>query len=229
LKTEINTNLIAMMARVKKKKHPKGTRSYELHKHAKASLGRHANWNEIVKCPPDVLLNDWLATNVVDFYNKLAVFYGTFAMCCTDTSCKTMSAGEKYIYLWADEAHKKPVECSAPEYINNLMAWIEGQLDNPAIFPPTTDQPYPKDFHKYIANMFKRMFRVYAHVYYSHFADVVMKQGANTEAQLNNNYKHFYYFVSEFHLLTSKELEPLAEMTTKLTANDNFTTSKKMN
>lgn len=33
------------------------------------------------------------------------------------------------------------------------------------------------------------------------------------EAHVNTCYKHFYYFVQEFELISPKELEPLAEMT----------------
>lgn len=33
------------------------------------------------------------------------------------------------------------------------------------------------------------------------------------EAHVNTCYKHFYYFVQEFELVSAKELEPLAEMT----------------
>lgn len=33
------------------------------------------------------------------------------------------------------------------------------------------------------------------------------------EAHVNTCYKHFFYFVSEFELVSPKELEPLAEMT----------------
>jgi hypothetical protein len=28
---------------------------------------------------------------------------------------------------------KKPIECSAPEYVEYLMEWIEGQLDDEAV------------------------------------------------------------------------------------------------
>ncbi|KYN27933.1 Mps one binder kinase activator-like 3 [Trachymyrmex cornetzi] len=36
------------------------------------------------------------------------------------------------------------------------------------------------------------------------------------EAHVNTCYKHFYYFVTEFDLINSKELEPLVEMTAKV-------------
>ncbi|RWS12401.1 MOB kinase activator-like 3, partial [Dinothrombium tinctorium] len=36
------------------------------------------------------------------------------------------------------------------------------------------------------------------------------------EAHVNTCYKHFYYFVKEFELVSNKEFEPLAELTRKL-------------
>ena len=36
------------------------------------------------------------------------------------------------------------------------------------------------------------------------------------EAHVNTCYKHFYYFVNEFELVATKELEPLKEMTSKI-------------
>lgn len=36
------------------------------------------------------------------------------------------------------------------------------------------------------------------------------------EAHVNACYKHFYYFVQEFELISSKELEPLHEMTSRI-------------
>ena len=40
------------------------------------------------------------------------------------------------------------------------------------------------------------------------------------EKHINTCYKHFYYFVREFNLITPKELEPLSELTKNLTKGD---------
>uniref|UniRef100_A0A8C0JH80 Uncharacterized protein n=1 Tax=Chelonoidis abingdonii TaxID=106734 RepID=A0A8C0JH80_CHEAB len=37
-----------------------------------------------------------------------------------------------------------------------------------------------------------------------------------SEAHVNTCYKHFYYFVKEFNLIDTKELEPLKEMTSRM-------------
>lgn len=42
----------------------------------------------------------------------------------------------RYEYRWADGVQiKKPIEVSAPKYVEYLMDWIEGQLDDESIFP----------------------------------------------------------------------------------------------
>lgn len=37
---------------------------------------------------------------------------------------------------------------------------------------------------------------------------------------MNTCYKHFYYFVTEFDLVSEKELEPLAVMASKICSKD---------
>ena len=42
----------------------------------------------------------------------------------------------RYEYRWADGVNiKKPIEVSAPKYVEYLMDWIEVQLDQESIFP----------------------------------------------------------------------------------------------
>ena len=42
----------------------------------------------------------------------------------------------RYEYRWADGVTiKKPIEVSAPKYVEYLMDWIEVQLDEESIFP----------------------------------------------------------------------------------------------
>jgi len=58
------------------------------------------------------------------------------------------------------------------------------------------------------------MFRIYAHVYYHHFHKIVQ---LGEEAHLNTNFKHFYYFISEFGLVDNDELAPLKDLIQRLT------------
>jgi MOB kinase activator 1 len=42
----------------------------------------------------------------------------------------------RFEYRWADGVQiKKPIEVSAPKYVEYLMDWIEVQLDDESLFP----------------------------------------------------------------------------------------------
>jgi len=198
------------------KSHDKGTKRYNLHKQAKATLGT-GNLRQAVKLPPGEDGNEWLAVNTVDFFNQINLLYGSITEFCTPTSCPVMSAGPKYEYLWADEKNPKPIKCSAPEYVDYLMTWVQSQLDNEQIFPSRVDVPFPKTFKEVVKTIFKRLFRIYAHIYYNHF-NKVMSLGE--EAHLNTCFKHFYFFIDEFQLIDKKEMAPLQELITNLTSRD---------
>ena len=60
-----------------------------------------------------------------------------------------------------------------------------------------------------IGVVFKRMFRIYAHVYHSHFHHIM---SLGLEYHLNTCFKHFIYFVDQFKLVDAKELAPLGEL-----------------
>lgn len=151
---------------------------------------------------------------MVDFFNRINLIYGTVSEYCDATSCPTMSGGARFEYLWADgDKYKKPTALPAPQYVSLLMDWIEAQINNESVFPITTDVPFPKTFTSLCKKILTRLFRVFVHVYIHHF-DRIVSIGA--EAHVNTCYKHFYYFVTEFDLINTKELEPLSEMTFKV-------------
>ena len=76
----------------------------------------------------------------------------------------------------------------------------------PEPLAPPTGTPFPKNFLQVVRKILSRLFRVFVHVYIHHF-DRIAQMGS--EAHVNTCYKHFYYFVKEFGLIDTKELEPL--------------------
>lgn len=107
-----------------------------------------------------------------------------------------MSAGAKYEYLWADGVKvTKPVRVPAREYVDLLMTWIEDQLNDEKLFPTSSAVPFPATFKSTVKNIMKRLFRVYAHIYYSHFDSICELKA---EAHLNTCFKHFIYFSDAF-------------------------------
>lgn len=65
------------------------------------------------------------------------------------------------------------------------------QIDDPRLFPQHYGEPFPLKFKDVIDSIFKRLFRVYAHIYHSHFKHIC---ALGEEAHLNTCFKHFMYF-----------------------------------
>lgn len=110
-----------------------------------------------------------------------------------------MMGGPAYEYLWADgDKIKTPIKCSAPEYVSFLMDWVDNQLSNERLFPTQAGLDFPPGFFDIVRNIFRRLFRVYAHIYHAHFERM---RSFGAEAHLNSCFKHFLYFVQEFDLV----------------------------
>ena len=197
-----------------KKKRGEKSDTLRLQKYAEATLGS-GNLRLAVTLPEGEDTNEWLAVNTVDFFNQINMLYGTITEFCTPESCEVMSAGSRYEYKWpAPKKGGPPIKASAPEYVDLLMTWVQTQLDDEAIFPSKIGVPFPKDFISMVKTIFKRLFRVYAHIYQSHFAKIV---SLGEESHLNTSFKHFIYFIQEFDLVEKKEIAPLAELIDSLT------------
>jgi len=190
------------------KDHAKKTRK-DLSMYAQQTLGS-GNMKSACQLPDGEELNEWLAVNTVDFFNEISLLYGTVTEFCTTTSCPIMKAGNNYTYLWCDSVKvKKPIQVSAPEYVDLLMSWVETQLNDERIFPLQLGTPFPPNFNNVVKVIFKRLFRVYAHIYHHHFQRIV---ALGAEAHLNTCFKHFCYFVDEFELMAKTEQEPLKDL-----------------
>jgi MOB kinase activator 1 len=205
------------------KKAVPGSRRFDLHKHAEATLGA-GNLSEAVRLPPGENLNDWLAVNVTDFYNEISLLYGVLMDVCTPVSCPSMTAGPKFEYKWADGVKiRKPIKCSAPKYVDYMMTWVQTTLDDETMcgasshrehlwslqhsvspwrrFPVRVGEPFPPTIRDTMCTMFKRLFRVYAHMYLHHFDDL---RDMGAEPHLNTCFRHFVLFVLEFDLIDSR-------------------------
>ena len=168
----------------------------------------------VVQLPQGEDRKEWVASHTLDFYNQVHMMYGTLINFCTPETCEIMNAGPKVEYYWADgNVVKKPVRLCAQDYCARLFAWIQEQIEDETLFPSKISEPFPKDFHKIATRIFKRLFRVYAHVYHSHH-NVIVSQGQ--EEHLNSSFIHFVLFVTTFDLIDKKELQPLQPLIDKL-------------
>jgi len=192
------------------------TKRYELHKQLQASLGSGTDLKAAVQLPEGEDLSEWLAVNVIDFFNQINLLYGSITEFCTEKTCPIMSAGSKYEYLWADGKDiKKPIKVSAPEYADFLMTWVQNTLEDETIFPTNDTTPFPKNFKQTVKTIFKRLFRIYAHIYYSHAKEIIE---LGEEPHLNTAFKHFYLFIKEFDLVDPKEMAPMQYHIEKINA-----------
>ena len=174
------------------------------------SLVKTSDLQNAVKLPEGGCKQHWIATHTKDFYKMTHVLFGSITEFCTDKTCPVMSCGRRYEYLWKDKREfRKVTRVSAPQYVELFMAWAEEMMGDEEAFPTTEGVQYPKDFIKNVSNIFKRLFRVYAHVYYSHFFRV---QFLDEEAHLNTAFKHLVLFGLEFKLLEPSEMAPIRDL-----------------
>jgi len=200
--------------KIKEARVPATNRQLTLQKTINATMKATLGGGELrhtVKLPEGEDLNEWIAVNTVHFYNAANMIYGTCVEFCTEASCPTMSAGRNE-YLWKDGVKfKKPTRVPAPVYIDELLTWVNHQISDPALFP-TDDGKFPPKFMGSVKNIYKRLFRLYAHIYWSHF-EKIRSIGAN--AHLNTCFKHFVYFILEFNLVDKKGMAPLEKFIEK--------------
>lgn len=171
------------------------------------TLGSSDLWSQ-VKLPPGASEEEWLAVTTVDMFNELNLLAGAVSDICTEATCPEMTAGS-YTFFWADEVTKEPQKLSAPKYFETLLMWVEKQLSDESFLPTQPGVPFPPTYRKGMRVIYKRLFRIYAHIFHAHFKEM-MEQEA--DAHLNHSFKHFIYFVKEFDLIDQEELEPLKDL-----------------
>ncbi|KAI3617919.1 hypothetical protein CBS9595_003828 [Malassezia furfur] len=190
---------------------PEASRGFQLKKLAESTLGS-GNLSVAVRMPEGERLEEWIAVHTVDFFNHLNILYGTITEFCTQRECPVMCAGPRFEYHWQDSnsvKYRRSTRLSAPDYIDCLLNWTQAQIDDPALFPVTPEAPFPPNFVDRVKMILRRIFRVYAHIYNHHFAQIC---ALRLEVHLNTSYRHFLLFVTEYHLIDPKEMIPLAEL-----------------
>ena len=107
-----------------------------------------------VQLPPSENREEWLAVNVVDFFNEVSLLYGIV----DDDKERFTKPGEGFPagfeYLWVPDVPKgsrkpTPQKCSAPQYVDHVMTWVEDTINKEEVFPSAqnggtcTDMPPP--------------------------------------------------------------------------------------
>jgi len=189
------------------------------HRNAKLIQIRHETLSVVdvrtgVKLPPGENLNDWIAVAIVDFFNQLSILYAPVQEHCTEETCPEMSAGHAFKYMWQDaDEYKKPTMLCAKAYISNVMEWTDSLLNNDKVFPSDPSVSYPKDIMNVMKNIFKRLFRIYAHIYHHHLDDI---KRLGIDEQLNTSFRHFIFFSQEFKMIPPEQMQPLQDIIDQL-------------
>lgn len=128
---------------------------------------------------------------------------------------------------------------SAPAYIEHLMSWVQSNIDNEQMFPSRTGMgfsstavacclwltelvrpgvPFPKSFSSLLRQIFKRLYRAYAHIYCHHYPVVVH---LGLEPHLNTSFKHYVLFIDEHRLANGKDFwGPLGDLVESMLRSD---------
>lgn len=173
------------------------------------SLGSE-NVREMILAPDGVSEEEWLSVKVIETFNELNMLTGALSdEICTDKSCPVMGAGDVE-YHWADGVNViEPLRVSAPQYFEYLMHWADACIADENLMPTKEGVPFPKHFGKSIRTIFKRFFRVYAHIYHKHFKELVE---ADIDAHLMSSFKPFCFLCKEFNLVKEEELRSVNGM-----------------
>lgn len=159
----------------------------------------------------------------IGFFEHINLIYGTISEFCTPSSCPDMvGPGPRFVknwkkaskyhliffqnsrqYLWVDEKGKKS-RLSAPQYIDYIMTYVQKTINDEGTFPTKHGNDFPSSFDTQIRKITRLLFHVLAHVYHSHFKEIVLLQ---LHAHLNAVFVHFVEFSLRFQLVEEKELE----------------------
>lgn len=131
----------------------------------------------------------------------------------------------RYEYMWSDGVtFIEPVSIPARTYMKFCLLWTQKQLKDPALIPATPEAKYPDDVQNTWKMIYRRIFRVYAHLLINH-QDDFDKTGV-MGAVLNCMIRRLVLFGIEGKLTGKKELEPikvtLKKIKKELVSNEEF-------
>ncbi|WAQ89236.1 hypothetical protein PtA15_10A660 [Puccinia triticina] len=184
---------------------PSGKALYLCNPFVKAALVK-GSFRTIVSLPRYCDVNEWVAVNLVDFFNSLNLILSLTTESCNANVCPTMSSGPGMDYTWTSMTGgtKKQVKVPAPQYIDYVMTWAEKLLADEATFPTKAGREFnPNTFPSSARHLYTQFLRIFAHLYHAHFDHFVH---LSSEGHVNSLFAHFLQFGVEFDLIDPKEL-----------------------
>ncbi|MCJ8733571.1 hypothetical protein PDJAM_G00225090 [Pangasius djambal] len=166
---------------------------------------------ELVVLPPEIDLNEWLASNTTTFFNLINLQYSTVSEFCTGDTCPVMSACNT-TYCWLDEKGKK-TKCTAPQYVDFVMSSVQKLVTDEDIFPTKYGKEFPNAFDTLVKKICRYLFHVLSHIFWAHYKETVAME---LHGHLNTLYTHFIVFIREFNLMEPKETSIMDDLTEAL-------------
>ena len=83
----------------------------------------------------------------------------------------------------------------------------------PRSFP---DTPFPPNYDDYVKIFFRRIFRVYGHIWHNHHEFLKL---CKCEDFFRFSLTHYLYFVDHFNLVDGKEIRPLYQLVNEIAPN----------
>ena len=126
-------------------------------------------------------------------------------------------------YTWINH-ERKSVHLPAPTYIDYVMTWIQNLLNDEATFPTKAGNfilsmlvigkhllitkeighDFPQSFPSTVKHVYRQLLRVFAHIYHSHFHQILHLR---SEPHFNSLFAHFLSFGREYELLEVKDVK----------------------
>ncbi|KAF2767978.1 Mob1/phocein [Teratosphaeria nubilosa] len=166
-----------------------------------------------------------MITVVIDKVDKTAA-----KSVCTEQTCPTMTSSPGVVYTWVD-TQRNPINLPAAQYIKNIQTWVNGKIANPSLFPTDTFSSappmglrlkdldlndknkwlgstygFPQAFYNEVKNLYKQMFRCYAHLYWAHWLTF---WDLECYRELNTCFVHFNNVGRRFGLISDRDTEPM--------------------
>jgi len=162
----------------------------------------------ITEVPSGLDANEWHALHTIGFFEHINLLYGTVSEFCNLTSCPEMTGPGPRIYMWLDERGKKS-KLSAPQYVDYVMTFVQKVVNDETVFPTKHGNEFPNNFEVVLKKVQKLLFHVVAHIYHSHFREIVL---LGLHAHLNSIFAHIIEYNFFYHILDDKEIEVLQDL-----------------
>lgn len=162
----------------------------------------------ITEVPSGLDANEWHALHTIGFFEHINLLYGTVSEFCNLTSCPEMIGPGPRVYMWLDDRGKKS-KLSAPQYVDYVMTYVQKTVNDETVFPTKHGNDFPANFETVLKRVQKLLFHVVAHIYHSHFREIVL---LGLHAHLNSIFAHIIEYNFFYHILEDKEVEVLQDL-----------------